>query len=198
MKKLIFALLFISTCLLASCAKAEPNVTFTAVIESVYDNSIMVTTSDSAAGFDKASVGFDKYCEISFNLLVGQTVEITMLPQIRESYPVQVTAVSVNLISVGESVVYQKISSDEAAVMMQGDAIILDVRTAEEYGEGHIQDAVLLPHDQIAEKAAGLLPDKDAPILVYCRTGRRSEIAANELILMGYTAVYDFGGIATD
>jgi len=76
-----------------------------------------------------------------------------------------------------------------------GNVIILDVRTQEEFNQGHIQDAVLLPDYDIAAKAATVLLDKNAKILVYCRTGRRSALAAKELIAMGYTDVLDFGGI---
>lgn len=95
MRKKVFILIVI-LCITAACAKQEANVMFTATIESVFENGIMVTTTDDV-GFDKASVGFDKSCEIGFNLLVGQTVQITILPEIRESYPVQVTALKMEL-----------------------------------------------------------------------------------------------------
>lgn len=92
---------------------------------------------------------------------------------------------------------YQIISAEEAKRMMDetSGCIVLDVRTQEEYDEGHIDGAVLLPYDEISQRAESELPDKDATILVYCRTGRRSAIAAEELANMGYTNVYDFGGI---
>jgi rhodanese-related sulfurtransferase len=92
---------------------------------------------------------------------------------------------------------YRKITAEEAKAMLEAnaDAILLDVRTEEEFTERHIPGAVLLPDYEVAEKAAEVLPDKNALILVYCRTGRRSANAANELIEMGYTNVYDFGGI---
>jgi len=93
-----------------------------------------------------------------------------------------------------------RISGEEAHRMMQGSDsfILLDVRTYEEYRERRIEGAVLIPHNEIASRAVNELPDKNMLILVYCRTGRRSEIAANELIAMGFTNVYDFGGIETD
>ena len=91
---------------------------------------------------------------------------------------------------------YKKITAKEAKTMMEtGNVIVVDVRTREEYDEGHIENAVLLPDAEIEEKAEKTLSDKNAVILVYCRSGRRSEIAAKELIQMGYTNVYDFGGI---
>lgn len=98
----------------------------------------------------------------------------------------------------GESNIYSKITGDEAAKMMTEDVFILDVRTQEEFDEGHIKDAVLLPDYEIKDRAAEVITDKEQTILVYCRTGRRSEAAAKELIALGYTAVYDFGGITTD
>jgi phage shock protein E len=92
--------------------------------------------------------------------------------------------------------VYKKITPVEAKTLIDaGNVIILDVRTQEEFDLGHIKDAVLLPNTDIAAKAAAVLPDKSAKILVYCRSGNRSGTASKELIAMGYTDVLDFGGI---
>ena len=74
--------------------------------------------------------------------------------------------------------------------------IIVDVRTKEEYDSGHIANSLLIPYDEIEKKAPALLTDKNAAIIVYCRTGRRSEIAAKALIGMGYTNVADMGSIS--
>ncbi len=90
---------------------------------------------------------------------------------------------------------YREISADEAANMMVDGVVILDVRTQAEYDEGHIPGAVLLPSDEVAVRAGEILPDKEQTILVYCRSGRRSALAAQTLAELGYTAVYDFGGI---
>ncbi len=92
---------------------------------------------------------------------------------------------------------YQKISADEAYRMMTDTTgyLILDVRTQEEFDQGHIENAVLLPVTDMAEKAGKQLADKEQVILVYCRSGRRSEQAAQLLMDMGYTNIYDFGGI---
>ena len=92
---------------------------------------------------------------------------------------------------------YKKITADEAKAMMTDDAVILDVRTEDEFAEGHIPNAVLLPQTEIPEKAEMVLNDKEKTILIYCRSGNRSEAAAKQLINMGYTHVYDFGGINT-
>lgn len=93
---------------------------------------------------------------------------------------------------------YQKISAEEAQQMMQDSSeyILLDVRTSQEFDEVHIEGAILIPDNEIEARAAMELPDKNALILVYCRSGRRSAGAAEQLIGMGYTNVYDFGGIA--
>ena len=92
---------------------------------------------------------------------------------------------------------FQMISNKEAKQMMdeQKDSLILDVRTEDEYERGHIPQAVLLPLDTIEEDASSELPKKDQTILVYCRSGVRSKIAARILDAMGYTNVYEFGGI---
>ena len=94
-------------------------------------------------------------------------------------------------------VVYVNITAEEAKQIMDNEEgyIILDVRTQEEYDEGHIPGAVVISHEEIAEKAEGVLTDKDQLILVYCRSGRRSKIAAEALVELGYTNIKEFGGI---
>jgi phage shock protein E len=96
-----------------------------------------------------------------------------------------------------ETAQYHKITAADAKAMMEEDeaAIVLDVREQSEFDAGHIPGAVLLPVGSIDAKAAEVLTDKNAVILVYCRSGNRSKTAANTLIGMGYTQVYDFGGI---
>ncbi len=91
---------------------------------------------------------------------------------------------------------YNKISAAKAKEMMdEGNVTVVDVREANEYADGHIEGALLLPVGSIDSKAAEVLPDKDAVILLYCRSGNRSKQAANKLLKLGYTSVYDFGGI---
>lgn len=91
---------------------------------------------------------------------------------------------------------YKKITAAQAKALMDaGNVIVLDVRTQSEFDQGHIKDAVLLPNTDVAARAATVLPDKNAKILVYCRSGNRSASASKELIAMGYTDVLDFGGI---
>lgn len=92
---------------------------------------------------------------------------------------------------------YKKITPAEARIMMESAEpfVLLDVRTEEEMRERHIPGAILIPYTELKERAAAELPDKEALILLYCRSGRRSAIAAKELLRQGYTRVYDFGGI---
>lgn len=92
---------------------------------------------------------------------------------------------------------YVQITQEEAKSLMDSekDYIILDVRTVEEFSEGHIEGAILIPDYEIGEKAEETLPDKNQLILVYCRSGRRSKLASAELAKMGYTNVKEFGGI---
>ncbi len=92
---------------------------------------------------------------------------------------------------------YEQISAEEAKRIMDTESayVIIDARTDEEFAEGHIKGAVMIPEYEIAQKAESKIPDKDALILVYCRSGRRSKIAAEELIKLGYTNVKEFGGI---
>ena len=97
----------------------------------------------------------------------------------------------------GETLTYEQISAKEAKEIMdtEKDYIIIDARTEAEFAEGHIEGAILIPEYEIAERAEKELPDKDALILVYCRSGRRSKIASEELVKLGYTNVKEFGGI---
>jgi rhodanese-related sulfurtransferase len=88
-----------------------------------------------------------------------------------------------------------RLTAQEAAEKMTDDALILDVRSPAEFAEGHIPNAILLPHTLINEQAVTLLPDKTQTILVYCRTGNRSAEATKTLLELGYTNVFDFGGI---
>ena len=92
---------------------------------------------------------------------------------------------------------YQQITAQEAKTIMdtEKDYIIIDARTEEEFAAGHIANAILIPEYEIAARAEAELPDKEALILVYCRSGRRSKIASEELVKLGYINVKEFGGI---
>lgn len=93
--------------------------------------------------------------------------------------------------------VYMNITAQEAKKIMdtEQDYIILDTRTQEEYEEGHIPGAIVISHEEIKEKAESVLKDKNQLILVYCRSGRRSKLASEDLVELGYTNIKEFGGI---
>lgn len=124
------------------------------------------------------------YLSIVFGVILGVLLTVVIVP-------------SANVNSPNPTRGYRKITAEDAKARMDsGDnIIILDVRTEAEYNAGHIQNAILLPNETITNKKPDLLPDLDAEILVYCRSGNRSAQAAKKLIAIGYTNVYDFGGI---
>ena len=94
---------------------------------------------------------------------------------------------------------YEQITQEVAKEMIDTqDVVILDVREQYEYDELHILDAVLLPLGNITEEsAADVIPTKDSVVLVYCRSGNRSKQASDKLVALGYTQVFEFGGINT-
>lgn len=94
---------------------------------------------------------------------------------------------------------YNQISQDEAMQMMQkeSDYLIVDVRRPDEFAEGHIEGAINVPNETIEDEMPAELPDKDQILLIYCRSGNRSKDASQKLADMGYTRVYEFGGINT-
>ena len=96
-----------------------------------------------------------------------------------------------------EGSVYMNIGPEKAKEMMENleSFVLLDVRSEEEFSEGHIPGAIVIPHEEISERAENEIPEKDVPVFVYCRSGRRSKIAAEELVKLGYSEIYEFGGI---
>lgn len=119
------------------------------------------------------------------------------------SFVFSLTACSNNTENSGETsqakanVMYQKISAEDAKLRMDsGDnLIVVDVRTQSEYNEKHIEGAILIPNEEITTVMPQELPNLDDEILLYCRSGNRSKQAAEKLIAIGYTNVWDFGGI---
>ena len=96
-----------------------------------------------------------------------------------------------------ESGSYRQINGSDAIAMMEEEAdyIILDVRTAEEFKDKRIPDAINIPNETIGTEEIPELPDKDQLILVYCRSGNRSKQASEKLAALGYTNIIEFGGI---
>lgn len=97
----------------------------------------------------------------------------------------------------GEETEYSQVDAAKAKELMETEDnyVILDVRTDEEFSEGHIPGAMLIPDYEIEDKAESMLKDKDQLILVYCRSGNRSKGASEALAKLGYTNVVEFGGI---
>ena len=96
-----------------------------------------------------------------------------------------------------QSMSYTQISMEEARSLMEEetDYIILDVRTVEEFAQKHIPDAINIPNEMIGSEELAELPNKNQLIFVYCRSGNRSKQASEKLAALGYTKVYEFGGI---
>ena len=94
---------------------------------------------------------------------------------------------------------YKIISQEKAKEMMEEnkDYVILDVRTDWEYNSGHIPGAINIPNEEIGHQEIEELPDKNQPILVYCRSGHRSKQASSKLAVLGYKNIYEFGGVIT-
>ena len=94
---------------------------------------------------------------------------------------------------------YTQISQEEAMQMMRDESgyLIVDVRRPDEFAESHIAGAVNVPNESIEDEMPAELPDKDQLLLIYCRSGNRSKEASQKLAEMGYTRVYEFGGINT-
>ena len=99
--------------------------------------------------------------------------------------------------STNKEITYEIISQAQAKDIIDNGTgyVIVDARTSEEFSEGHIKNAINLDYEEVTQKAESLLPDKNQLILIYCRSGRRSKIAAESLCQLGYTNVKEFGGI---
>ncbi len=127
------------------------------------------------------------------------------MKHIRRFIPVVAIGVFLLLIGFSETVnppktegnPYRQITAEEAKRMMDEEEnyVILDVRTKEEFDEGHISGAILIPDFEIESRAENELTDHDQLILVYCRSGNRSKRASKKLSDLGYSNIIDFGGI---
>ena len=120
------------------------------------------------------------------------------MKKIKRVLPILLSALLLTACAPGNSSSgYRQISMDEAVKMMRDEKnyIILDARRPDEYAEGHIPGAINIPNEEIGTAEIAELPDKSQLILVYCRSGRRSKLAASDLVSLGYTNVKEFGGI---
>ena len=93
------------------------------------------------------------------------------------------------------NIIYSNMTDIKTIMEENDNYIIVDVRTFEEYCEGHIPGAINIPNEDIVDAEPELLADKEQMILIYCRSGNRSKQAAEKLANMGYTNLIEFGGI---
>ena len=207
MKKLI-ALLLSLICLLGliGCSNKsmnyivanEPNIT--GVVKEANEQSILI---ENEKGEYWVSLNVEnKDSTTHFNL--GDEVVVYYNGIIAESYPMQINTVYAITLKEpadraenNQEAVYVNITAEEAKQIMDSEEgyIILDVRTQEEYDQGHIPGAILIPDTEVEVTAEDVLTDKDQLILVYCRSGRRSKLASEILVELGYTNIKEFGGI---
>ena len=119
------------------------------------------------------------------------------MKKIKRVLPIILSALLLTACAPGNSLGYKQITMSEAVKMMETEKnyIILDVRRADEYAEGHIPGAINVANESIGTKEIPELPDKSQLILVYCRSGRRSKEASEKLVKLGYTNIVEFGGI---
>jgi len=119
------------------------------------------------------------------------------MKKIKRLLPIILSALLLTACAPGNSLGYKQITMSEAVKMMETEKnyIILDVRRADEFAEGHIPGAINVPNEEIGTAEIAELPDKSQLILVYCRSGRRSKEASEKLVKLGYTNIVEFGGI---
>ena len=125
-------------------------------------------------------------------------VIVLMLLLLFVVFKVFATGTTENPVTAGEiQAPYSKITAQQAKEIIDSgqSLIILDVRTSGEFAAGHIESAINIANETIGGDRPELLPDLDAKILVYCRSGSRSAQASRKLLALGYTDVHDFGGI---
>lgn len=183
-----------------SIIKDKPSITGT--VTEVHDTYVQIfIKNDGYPNGADCDVSLDVENEdgIYSPIRVGDEVVVYYDGFIAESHPMQINTVyAITLRTPAEREgSYQQISMDEAVAMMENetDYIILDVRTPQEFAEKHIPNAINIPNETIGEKNIPELPREDQLILVYCRSGNRSKQASEKLVALGYTNVYEFGGI---
>ena len=176
----------------------EPNIT--GVVKEANEQSVLI---ENEKGEYWVSLNVEnKDSTTHFNL--GDEVVVYYNGIIAESYPMQINTVYAITLKEpadraenNQEAVYVNITAEEAKQIMDSEEgyIILDVRTQEEYDQGHIPGAILIPDTEVEVTAEEVLTDKDQLLLVYCRSGRRSKLASEILVELGYTNIKEFGGI---
>ena len=207
MKKLIAVLLLLICMLgLVGCNNRsmnyiianEPNIT--GVVKEANEQSILIENEKGEYWVSLSVENEDSMTHFS----IGDEVVVYYDGNIAESYPMQINTVYAITLKEpadraenNQEAVYVKITAEEAKQIMDSEEgyVILDVRTQEEYDQGHIPGAILIPDTEVEVTAEDVLTDKDQLLLVYCRSGRRSKLAAEALVELGYTNIKEFGGI---
>lgn len=126
---------------------------------------------------------------------VGSMAKIRLTGTIRESYPPQVDAKALELIAEKTSVVTDPNVAERIAWHLGENAYLIDVRSEAEYIAGHISGAILMPPEVIADRILEEIPDREAVLLLYCRSGNRSGQAVKQVQELGYSVVINAGGI---
>ena len=146
---------------------------------------------------DFTEVVLEGGCHASFGMYGAQDGDGTPSITREEQIALTVDAIVKMMMNKEQMSTYRQISMDEAVIMMaqESDYIILDVRRADEFAEGHIPNAINVANEDIGTDEISALPDKGQLIMVYCRSGRRSKEAAEKLVKLGYTNIVEFGGI---
>lgn len=187
MKKILLCLL-----LLSGCSNVDKEVII-GVVEEQAENNLLVKFNNEVS-FELASIDSEV---IDSKIQVGDFVKITYDGMVRESYPVGISADKVELyISFHETPKYRKVEPEIAKLMMDMKKVmILDVRTEAEFNASHIEGALHYPLSDLSVLVKNQITNKDQILLVYCQSGNRSEQASKELVALGYSNVFDFGGI---
>lgn len=205
-KWVLFILVLLCLLALAGCSNRsmnyiianEPNIT--GVVKEGNEQSILIENEN---GEYWVSLNVENKDSMT-HFHIGDEVVIYYNGNIAESYPMQINTVyaitlkePANRAENNQEAVYVNITAEEAKRIMDSEEgyIILDVRTQEEYDQSHIPGAILIPDNEIEAKAEEVLTDKNQLLLVYCRSGRRSKLASEILVELGYTNIKEFGGI---
>lgn len=158
------------------------------------NGTVFVTKSNSA--FQLTHELISMIMPSSQELTVGSLTEFVIQPEILESYPMQANVISIRLLDDQPPVIQAPIYTGPKVINhMPKDSHFIDVRTPEEYAEGHIEGAINLPLDNLEALIANQAPDLTDTIMVYCRSGNRSATAAKRLKELNYAIVFDLGGI---
>ena len=156
--------------------------------------SFAVLLSACSSPDDKAAKDDNGVSDTSVSEAEDSNIPVLNNADSTEEQAVSLTTTQAETISTAP---YRKITADEAYQMMQNMTVtIVDARTPSEYAKGHIVNAISLPNDAIGDEAPAALPDKDAIVLIYCQTGKRSLDACEKLLNLGYQNIYDFGAIS--